>query len=76
MVRATGNTTNGKAKGPASYFPSIEAKYCRAIAEWQALVRERKPSKHMELVSLLKEEHAMGQGHANARRRYVGRKVA
>jgi hypothetical protein len=53
-------------KGPASYFPSIEKKYGRPIAEWQALVRKHYPSKHMELVALLKSEHGMGHGHANA----------
>ncbi|GAA3041164.1 hypothetical protein GCM10020229_60410 [Kitasatospora albolonga] len=26
-------------KGPASYFPSIEKKYGRPIAEWQELIR-------------------------------------
>jgi hypothetical protein len=58
--------TDGKVKGPASYFPSIEAKYGKPIAEWQALIRARQPAKHMELVNFLKEEHAMGHGHANA----------
>lgn len=53
-------------KGPASYFPSIEQTYGRPIAEWQALVRERLPAKHMELVTMLKTEHGMGHGHANA----------
>ena len=53
-------------KGPASYFPSIEKKYGRPIAEWQALVRQHYPAKHMELVALLKNEHGMGHGHANA----------
>ncbi len=53
-------------KGPASYFPSIEKKYGRPISEWQALVRERCPARHMELVAMLKEEHGMGHGHANA----------
>ncbi|MFC3077493.1 DUF4287 domain-containing protein [Phenylobacterium terrae] len=53
-------------KGPASYFPSIEKKYGRPISEWQALVRTRYPAKHMELVSMLKTEHGMGHGHANA----------
>lgn len=53
-------------KGPASYFPSIEKKYGRPIAEWQALIRARPPARHMELVAWLKEEHGMGHGHANA----------
>jgi hypothetical protein len=53
-------------KGPASYFPSIEKKYGRPIGEWQALVRKVLPAKHMELVAMLKDEHGMGHGHANA----------
>jgi hypothetical protein len=55
-----------KVKGPASYFPSIEAKYGRPIAEWQELIRGRQPATHMALVRFLKDEHAMGHGHANA----------
>ena len=53
-------------KGPASYFPSIEKTYGRPIADWQDIVRAGYPAKHMELVSLLKSEHGMGHGHANA----------
>ncbi len=53
-------------KGPASYFPSIEKKYGRPIAEWKALLRARPAAKHMELVAWLKQEHGMGHGHANA----------
>jgi hypothetical protein len=53
-------------KGPASYFPSIEKKYGRPVAEWQELVRKALPAKHMELVAMLKSEHGMGHGHANA----------
>jgi hypothetical protein len=53
-------------KGPASYFPSIEKKYGRPISEWQELVRKHGPAKHMELVAMLKEDHGMGHGHANA----------
>ena len=41
-------------KGPASYFPSIEKKYGRAISEWKDIVRKRYPAKHMELVAMLK----------------------
>ncbi len=55
-----------KVKGPASYFPSIEKKYGRPISEWQAVIRAALPAKHMELVSLLKDQHGMGHGHANA----------
>ena len=49
------------AKGPASYFPSIEKKYGRPISEWKDVVRAALPAKHMELVALLKEQHGMGQ---------------
>jgi len=55
-----------KVKGPASYFPSIEKKYGKPIAEWQAIVRASPLTKHMELVNMLKTEHGMGHGHANA----------
>ncbi len=58
--------SDDKVKGPASYFPSIEKKYGRPIAEWQALVRAACPAKHMELVAMLKTDHGMGHGHANA----------
>ena len=53
-------------KGPASYFPSIEKKYGRPVGEWQALVRKCYPATHTELVAMLKQEHGMGHGHANA----------
>ena len=55
-----------KVKGPASYFPSIEARYGRPIAEWKALIRASPLEKHMELVTWLKTEHGLGHGHANA----------
>jgi len=55
-----------KIKGPASYFPSIEKTYGRPISEWKAVVRAALPAKHMDLVKLLKEQHGMGHGHANA----------
>ncbi|MGW7438025.1 DUF4287 domain-containing protein [Streptomyces sp. NPDC054849] len=56
----------GTEKGPASYFPSIEKKYGRTIAEWKDLIRTSPLTKHMELVSWLKSEHSLGHGHANA----------
>ena len=55
-----------KIKGPASYFPSIETKYGRPISYWKDVVRAALPAKHMELVTLLKDQHGMGHGHANA----------
>lgn len=54
------------AKGPASYFPSIERKYGRPISEWKEAVRSRYPAKHMDLVTMLKNDHGLGHGHANA----------
>lgn len=57
---------DNKVKGPASYFPTIEAKYGRPIAEWKALLAARPEAKHMEHVAWLKSEHGMGHGHANA----------
>lgn len=53
-------------QGPASYFSSIEKKYGRSIAEWQAIIAGATVSKHMELVNWLKSEYGMGHGHANA----------
>ncbi len=55
-----------KIQGPASYFPSIETKYGRPIADWQQVVRDAYPARHMELVALLKADHGLGHGHANA----------
>jgi hypothetical protein len=53
-------------KGPASYFPSIEKKYGRPVAEWQDLIRWSPLTRHTDLVNWLKAEHGMGHGHANA----------
>ncbi len=53
-------------KGPASYFPSIEKSYGRPIADWKAIIRAGMLAKHMELVAMLKADHGMGHGHANA----------
>lgn len=53
-------------KGPASYFPSIEKTYGQPIAHWLALVAGMGDLKHMEKVGLLKSDHGLGHGHANA----------
>ena len=55
-----------KVTGPASYFPSIERRYGRPIAEWKDLIRGAGITRHMELVGWLKAKHGMGHGHANA----------
>lgn len=60
------STPSTQVKGPASYFPSIEKKYGRPIAEWQEIVRSSPLSRHMELVGWLKAEYGLGHGHANA----------
>ncbi|GAA4911882.1 uncharacterized protein DUF4287 [Stackebrandtia albiflava] len=52
--------------GPASYFPSIEQKYGRPIAEWMDLIGSSPLTAHGELVTWLKTEHGLGHGHANA----------
>jgi hypothetical protein len=51
---------------PASYFPSIEAKYGKPVEYWLKLLDGMKGMKHMEMVAALKTEHGMGHGHSNA----------
>jgi hypothetical protein len=53
-------------KGPASYFPSIEKKYGQPISHWMSLLAPLHGLKHSEMVSMLKADHSMGHGHANA----------
>jgi hypothetical protein len=55
-----------KVKGPASYFPSIEAKYGQPVSYWLDMIAARPDEKHMETVAWLKQEHGLGHGHANA----------
>ncbi len=55
-----------KLTGPASYFPSIEKKYGQPIDHWMTQLESVRDKKHMEQVAYLKEQHAMGHGHANA----------
>jgi hypothetical protein len=55
-----------KVKGPASYFPSIEKTYGQPVSHWLTLIDGQKHLKHMEIVAMLKSEHGLGHGHANA----------
>lgn len=54
------------AKGPASYFPSIEKTYGKSVGHWLKLLDAVRDKKHMDQVAFLKSEHKMGHGHANA----------
>jgi len=67
-----------KVKGPASYFPSIEKTYGKPMQDWLDIAAdglvEGRP--HMEVVGVLKDQHGMGHGHANAVVAYVKGKLA
>ena len=61
-----------KVKGPASYFPSIEKTYGKPIQHWLDLsVTLLDEHPHMAAVAVLKSEHGLGHGHANALVAYV-----
>ena len=62
----TGHVPPWPKQGPASYFPSIEKKYGRSIAQWQQIIDGCGQDKHMAIVTHLKTEHGLGHGHANA----------
>ena len=54
-------------KGPAAYFPSIEKKYGRPIAEWVEIIdANTELTRHGQLVTWLKQEYGIGHGHATA----------
>lgn len=53
-------------QGPVSYFPPIETKYARSIADWQTILAEGGIEKHMAIVGHLPSEYGMGHGHVNA----------
>lgn len=55
-----------KVRGPASYFPSIEKTYDQPVEHWFAVLKAAGDRPHMALVALLKTEHGLGHGHANA----------
>jgi Domain of unknown function (DUF4287) len=54
------------AKGPASYFPSIEKTYGQPMQHWFDQIADRLDQPHMAIVAFLKDSHALGHGHANA----------
>jgi len=58
--------SDAKAKGPASYFPAIEKAYGKPVAHWLAILDALPDAQHMEQVAILKAEHGIGHGHANA----------
>lgn len=55
-----------KVRGPQSYFPSIEAKYGYPVMHWFEILQAHRDKPHMEMVSVLKGDHGLGHGHANA----------
>ena len=55
-----------KVQGPASYFPSIEKKYGQPMQHWFDQIAPMLDLPHMQIVAVLKNDHAMGHGHANA----------
>ena len=55
-----------KVKGPKSYFPSIEKTYGKPISHWMTILKKNKSKTHMGMVAVLKTDHEMGHGHANA----------
>ena len=57
---------SARPKGPASYFPSIEKTYGHPVSHWFAVLDNAAGLKHREQVALLKGEHGLGHGHANA----------
>ncbi len=59
-------TDTPRAKGPASYFPSIEKTYGRPVAHWFAILDTLQDRPHMQQVAVLQSAHGLGHGYANA----------
>jgi Domain of unknown function (DUF4287) len=68
MVSKKSATQSGtaKVKVPASHSPSIEQTYGHPVAHLFSVLAQAGEQKHMEYVALLKTEHGIGHGHANA----------
>ncbi|HMS78752.1 MAG TPA: DUF4287 domain-containing protein [Burkholderiaceae bacterium] len=61
-----------KARGPASYFPSIEKTYGRPIQHWLDVAADLLASRpHMQAVEARLAGQGLGHGHANAVVAYV-----
>lgn len=62
-----------KLAGPVSYFPSITKTYGEPMQHWLDIAAEEilGGKRHSEVVAILKSEHGMGHGHANAVVAYV-----
>ena len=41
-------------------------KYGKPISHWMTILKKHKTKTHMEMVAVLKTDHEMGHGHANA----------
>lgn len=52
--------------GIVAYFRSIEKKHGKSIDHWFAVLEPHRDLTHMEMVRLLKDDHGIGHGHANA----------
>ena len=77
VVPPTPPASGEKLKGPASYFASIEKTYGRPIQDWlDTAVTLLETRTHMDAVTVLKTEHGMGHGHANAVVAYVRAKLS
>ncbi|MEV6069466.1 DUF4287 domain-containing protein [Nocardia sp. NPDC052001] len=58
--------TTTKPHGPASYFPTIEAKYGRSVDDWFVILTASGITTQKPMVEFLKTEHELGHGHATA----------
>ncbi len=50
----------------SSSFPSIERRQGNPVSQCLDVLKEAGDLKHMEPVALLKSQHGLGHGHANA----------